>query len=318
MRAHIADKPAALIGFLGGTAICAAHLRRQYGAEYVRAIAYHAVPKSSLDSFKQQLDWLAERYECFCEAELDAFCGDVPHDELDRRSGQKTGASGVEAGAHPEGTVLNGREKPGLVISFDDGQINNYRYAVPALEERALRGWFFIPSEAPRQRGEAERVFCDAGTYKLPTVPESDGRLVMNWDELKDLAQRGHVIGCHTADHRRLRNSLTGSELQTEISGAKEEIEANLGRKCLSFAFVGGEPDTYSDAAYRKVEEAGFRYAFTTLSAPFYPAGNKLLIHRTVLDADMDFNLFKFKISGLSDLVHRKTRKEIESRLGSL
>lgn len=282
---------ASAAGRLGGSAILAAKIKLILGSGYIRAIAYHAVPSASLDSFRRQLDWLAARYRCLDEEGLAAFCAGNPE---------------------------KAEEKPGLIISFDDGQINNYRYAVPALEERGLRGWFFIPSMAPGLSGAEEARFCRDGTYELPADAEADGRLVMNWDEVRDLSVRGHSIGCHTASHRRLRDSLTPTELETEILQAKAKMEQELGHHCLSFAFVGGEQDTYSPGAYSMIRSAGFRFGFTTLSAPFCAHDNPFLIHRTMLDPDMDFDLFKFKISGLSDLVHKKAREKIENRLENL
>lgn len=106
----------------------------------------------------------------------------------------------------------------------------------------------------------------------------------MSWDEIRDLVGRGHEIGCHTASHLRLRESVAGGRLEDEIPRAKGRLEAELRQEAASFAWVGGESDTYSSSSFSAVKRAGFRYAFTTLSAPLCPGDEPLLIHRTVLD----------------------------------
>jgi peptidoglycan/xylan/chitin deacetylase (PgdA/CDA1 family) len=288
LKLRALDKAAAVAGALGGSALLAARLRRRCGLRYLRVLAYHSVGDKSLSSFQRQLGWLAARYEGVDSGKLAAFL-----------SGEWN---------YP---------RPGLILSFDDGLLDNYRVAAPALEAAGLRGWFFIPSGLPGPQAEAEERFCAAGELTLPGEHRAGERVAMSWDEIRDLAERGHEIGCHTASHCRLRDGLESVRLEAEIGGAKRAIEKELGRECRSFAFVGGEPDTYSRAAYAAVRGSGFRYAFTTLSAPLLPGDPSLLIHRTVLDPDMDFELFKFKVSGFSDLVHAKARGQIAARLES-
>jgi peptidoglycan/xylan/chitin deacetylase (PgdA/CDA1 family) len=286
LKLRALDRAAAVVGALGGSDILAARLKHRCGPRYVRVLAYHSVGLNTLGAFKRQLAWLASRYEGVDAERLAAF-----------RSG------------------VWDCPRPGLILSFDDGLLDNYRVAAPALEAAGFKGWFFIPTLLPGLSAEAEERFCAAGELTLPAEQRADERIAMSWDEIRDLAGRGHEIGCHTASHCRLREGLEPGRLEAEIGGAKRAIEKGLGRDCRSFAFVGGEADTYSSAAYAAVRGSGFRYAFTTLSAPLLPGNEALLIHRTVLDPGMDFELFKFKVSGFSDLVHARARGRITARL---
>jgi len=283
------DRAATAAGALGGSALLLGRLRRRCGPNYIRVLAYHSVGENTLESFRRQLEWLARRFESVDSGKLAAFLsGDWSY------------------------------PRPGLIVSFDDALLDNYRVAAPALEAAGLRGWFFVPTDFPGLAGpEAELAFCGRGELKLPPAYREGERLAMSWDEIRELAARGHEIGCHTASHLRLRESVAGERLEAEIPRAKGRLEAELGREAASFAWVGGEADTYSSGAFAAVKRAGFRYAFTTLSAPLRPDEEPLLIHRTVLDPDLNFELFKFKVSGFSDLVHAGTRREVSSRLGS-
>jgi peptidoglycan/xylan/chitin deacetylase (PgdA/CDA1 family) len=283
------DRAAAAAGALGGSALLLGRLRRRLGPGYIRVLAYHSVGEGTLPAFRRQLAWLSPRFECVDQRKLAAFL-----------------AGGWD---YP---------RPGLIVSFDDALLDNYRVAAPALEAAGLRGWFFVPTDFPGLAGpEAELAFCGRGELKLPPAYKAGERLAMSWEEIRELAARGHEIGCHTASHLRLRESVSGERLEAEIARAKDRLEAELGREAASFAWVGGEADTYSSSSFSAVRRAGFRYGFTTLSSPLCPGDEPLLIHRTVLDPDLNFELFKFKVSGFSDLVHAATRRGVSSRLES-
>ncbi|GEM_PF-1136594 len=64
-----------------------------------------------------------------------------------------------------------------VVITFDDAWRDQYEIAAPILEEFGMRATFF------------------AYTSVIGT-PD-----YMTWTQLRDLAQRGHAIGCHSATH---------------------------------------------------------------------------------------------------------------------
>lgn len=254
--------------------------------EMLRAVAYHGTPVSARDAFVRQLDFLVRHFQSVDEAGLGRFArGDLARNSVVEKP-----------------TV----GKPLLIISFDDGLLNNYEVAAPLLEERGLVGWFFVASGLVGLPDTAQVAFCREHEISLGVEGESGqtGRIAMSWAELADLSRRGHVIGCHTATHRRMRGKIAETVLSQEIYGPKRMLEETLGKQVYSFAWVGGEPDTYSRIVFEALPKAGFKYAFTTQSAPYKQGEDPLLVHRTVLDADMGYVMFRLKVAGLSDLVH--------------
>ena len=168
LKLRALDKAAAAAGALGASALLAARLEKRLGPRYVRVLAYHSVGRRTLEAFERQLGWLASRYEGVDSAKLAAFLSgewDYP--------------------------------RPGLILSFDDGLLDNYRVAAPALESVGLRGWFFIPALLPGLPAEDEERFCAAGELRLPANHREGERAAMNWDEIRELAGRGHEIGWH-------------------------------------------------------------------------------------------------------------------------
>lgn len=259
------------------------------GPPFIRAVAYHHAVPSMATSLRRQLKYFQKRYRCIVEEDLDAFFADT------------------SAPASRE-------EKPGLIISFDDGLAQHYHTAAPLLEEYGFRGWFFVPAALSLMTPENQKAFCYAHDLLLPNSPET--RIGMNREELLDLKRRGHVIGCHTMNHRRFSGEVDAKLLDNEVKMAQDTFASILGSPPRSFAWVGGEPETYNPYIQENLEQEGFTYSFTTMSKKIKSNSNPLMLHRTVLNADMPYLLFLAKIEGLSDLAHRGRRRAIEARLG--
>lgn len=264
----------------------------------IRAVAYHFCNEDMEDAFRKQLAWFSRHFRCVTERSLEEF---FSGDGAPRQDGL-----------------------PGLIISFDDGLAEHCRVAAPLLEEYGFRGWFFIPSAFPDLSPEQQQDFCRANGLRLPpsalrrrtgNSAPGDTRVGMTAEEIVDLSRRGHAIGCHTMNHVRFRDGLERKLLAQEISGGRERLAAIIGKQPRSFAWVGGEPDTYSPEAFGMLKSEGFDWIFTTLSSPILPRSDPRMLHRTVLDTDMPFALFRAKLAGLSDLRHASARAAVASRL---
>ena len=107
-------------------------------------------------------------------------------------------------------------QKP-IIITFDDGVINQYTNAFPMLLSFGFNATFFIPVEAIQTR-------------------QSDN---MTWEQLAQMKQRGMFIEAHSISHSDLRK-LSAAEQTNEIYGSKELIESNLGTPVKFFAFPYG------------------------------------------------------------------------------
>jgi peptidoglycan/xylan/chitin deacetylase (PgdA/CDA1 family) len=258
----------------------------RYGSDCIRVLAYHGTGEASRDSFERQLVYLRERYE--------------------------------PAGLCDIASLLAGekRKRPGIALSFDDGLYSNYKIAAPLLEKLGMRGLFFVPSTLPGLDRSAHAAFCDE--HEISRPGEDPSCVGMSWDEASELVDRGHVIGCHTASHLRFRGAFESAVALHEIVGAKTEAESRLGAAVDVFAWVGGENDTYSAEAAQAIRAAGFRFAFTTKSYPVTPRSDPFALHRTMIDADMDFDLFRAKVAGIVDIAKARDRRSINRLIGGI
>lgn len=261
------------------------NLARSAGLRWVRAVAYHHVHESSALSFERQLAHFRARFRAMDEADLQEFFS----------------GSRVRAG------------KPGLLITFDDGLACHYRVAAPLLEKYGFRGLFFVPSDLPGIEESLQRAWC--GEHDLFAGGEPGTRIGMSRDEIVDLRHRGHMIGCHTASHRRFGAYADGALIDREIVVARASLAGIIGYPPPSFAWVGGEPDTYDPAVQAALRRAGHSFSFTTQSGRILPGTDPMILHRTVLEPDMPHPLFLAKLHGLSDLTHAKTRRRLDTVL---
>ena len=107
-----------------------------------------------------------------------------------------------------------------------------------------------------REAAEAVERACE----ELGVRPHG-AKSVLDWDELRDLARSGIAVAAHSRSHA-LLTRLSPSEVRAEISGARADLERELGAALPVFCYPNGSHDPSSVAILR---EEGFRVAFTTL-----------------------------------------------------
>lgn len=143
------------------------------------------------------------------------------------------------------GNRLTGRH---FCISFDDGQRNAYRYAIPILTELSIPSVFFV-----------------VPTW-ISAAPDAADRKYISWDECRYMARAGVTIGSHSLSHRRF-STLDDLQAITELSVSKSRIEHEVGQCCEHFACPWGQPrDDYLPARDpRLAAAAGYHSFFTTI-----------------------------------------------------
>ena len=247
---------------------------------HLRVLNYHDVPPHLAPAFEAQLRLFADHFVPVGRGELLALQrGEWRHD------------------------------RPGLVLSFDDGLRSHAEVVAPLLDRYAFIGWFLLPAgfidtPVPEQAGYAREHRIGAAH------PYADGRLAMTWEQARALEAR-HVLACHTMHHSRLPATLTSAELDLEIGGAKRLMEQRLGHEVDVFGWVGGEEWGYSREAAERIRAAGFRIGFMTNNAPFRPGGDLLQIQRTNVEAHFPLAVARFQIAGFLDLLYLPKRKRV-------
>lgn len=131
--------------------------------------------------------------------------------------------------------MIVNREKPNeplCAFTFDDGFAECYDAIAPVLEKYGTNAIFFVNPNFV----DGDEAYIKEFTEKTTLSP---GKSPMRWSQLKDLQNRGFIIGAHTMDH-----FLTASEdtaaLEYQIVECKKVIEKELGVVCDYFAWPYG------------------------------------------------------------------------------
>jgi peptidoglycan/xylan/chitin deacetylase (PgdA/CDA1 family) len=133
-------------------------------------------------------------------------------------------------------------QKP-IILTFDDGYLDNYENAFPILQAHHMVATFFIITDF------ADLAATDAHYARYAT-----------WDKLAEMDAAGMELGSHTRNHP----DLAGKDddfLIWQALGSSQTLEANLGKKPRVVAYPSG---SYDADVIRIFQSAGFWGGVTT------------------------------------------------------
>ncbi|WP_432785570.1 Poly-beta-1,6-N-acetyl-D-glucosamine N-deacetylase [Oligella sp. MSHR50489EDL] len=168
------------------------------------------------------------------------------------------------------------RRKRAVVITFDDGYLDNWVYAFPLLQKYGFKATIFLvtswlnhggirPNTATAQ-SSAELPACPdhAQCEKLITSGHSD-EVILRWSEVKAMIDSGLVeFHCHTHTHTRWDlepNADKNAMFRQELQDSKATLKRELGSCSRHFCW----PQGYFDEDYLAIAQSeGFEYFYTT------------------------------------------------------
>lgn len=160
-------------------------------------------------------------------------------------------------------------EKP-VVLTFDDGYVDNYRNAFPILEKYHLKGTIFLISDY-------------VGNY--PNY--------LTWQQIEEMQESGHIdFESHTLSHMQL-DKTTPEETFHQLKGSKEALEYHLQKPINFIAYPCG---SYDDELVRQTKEAGYRAAFTVNYGVTSPDENPFVLDRVPIFGSNSHTLLRFKL----------------------
>ena len=181
--------------------------------------------------------------------------------------------------------TLSAGSKP-VLITFDDGYADFYRYAYPALQERGFSASMYLPTAYIGDQRE---------TFK--------GRECLTWKEVRELSDSGVEFGSHTVTHPKLYQ-LSDAQIFDELCRSKSTIEDKIGRRVDSFAYPYAIPQGDSRFLLRLKKiliDVGYKTCFCTTIGRATRHSDSLLIERLPVNEDDDEALFLAKLNGAYD-----------------
>lgn len=155
-------------------------------------------------------------------------------------------------------------DRKSVVITFDDGWLDNYIYAFPVLKKYKLNAIVFIITD----RSEGASGNTEDIKPLIPTHHESkqliaegaSERVVLDWKLIKEMSESGLVeFYSHTKSHRRCAE-LSEAELAEELKDSKEVMEEKLQRPCPYLCWPYG---SYNETSIKIAKDAGYKAIFT-------------------------------------------------------
>jgi peptidoglycan/xylan/chitin deacetylase (PgdA/CDA1 family) len=151
-----------------------------------------------------------------------------------------------------------------------------------------------LPDEARRS---FPRRIAGAIGVTIPASPPPEFAAV-TWDDLK--AMRHVEVGVHTRSHPILARVGDAARLRDEVLGARQEIEAALGRPATSFCYPNGRPEDIGADVLAAVQQAGFDAAVTTVRDRVTRPADLLRLPRLGVGPELPFGYFARLVSGLA------------------
>ncbi|MBI4061799.1 MAG: polysaccharide deacetylase family protein [Elusimicrobia bacterium] len=137
-----------------------------------------------------------------------------------------------------------------VMITFDDGYMNNYDFAFPLLKEFGMKSCVFL-------------VYETVGKHNGWHDPKTEPWLrMLTWSQIREMRDSGLVeFGSHTMRHRNLAE-LPLDEVKWELAESKLRLEDRLSCEMLGFAYPYGS-GAYKADVRRAALEAGYRFDFS-------------------------------------------------------
>ncbi|MBL7196506.1 MAG: polysaccharide deacetylase family protein [Candidatus Omnitrophica bacterium] len=175
-----------------------------------------------------------------------------------------------------------------VVLTFDDGYLDNYENAYPILKKYDLKATMFV------------------------IVDSLSNPNFMTKEQIKEMSNSGLItIGSHTLGERHLPSIADEDELKKEIYDSKKKLEAILNKPVNCFSYpIGG----FNKKIRQMVIDAGYTVAVSTSPGLCYSNDDPFAIKRVrISENSKNLFVFWFESSGLYKGI-LEIRKDYETR----
>lgn len=161
-------------------------------------------------------------------------------------------------------------EKP-VIITFDDGYVDNYQNAYPILKKYGLKGTIFAITD---YLGNYQNYFT--------------------WEQAKEMQDSGIMeIESHTLSHQELTETGSPEELKKQLFGSKEAIDARLHKDVRFIAYPCG---SFNEEVEQMTKDAGYKAAVTVHYGLAESSESPFIMDRVPVFGSTDHTMLRFKL----------------------
>jgi len=250
-----------------------------------RILLFHHVAAEDLDTFKEIIEFVGNEYGFVTPQEFENVC--------------------------------NQKEPPinnKYLISFDDGFLSSAIAAKKVLEPAGIKALFFI---CPNFIGLEQTALREFIVKNLLLSDEQAKKIrAMSWSDIKELRDKGNIIGAHTVNHLRLSSISNKEQKKNEIVKSKKILEGRLGVPIEWFAFPFGDYKSI-DKDSLDIIQREYRYCCTGIRGlnNGNGGGSSYVICRDEVGLDNPLGYTKLLLKGGLDFYYYLKRKTLEGYL---
>jgi len=174
-----------------------------------------------------------------------------------------------------------------IVISFDDGTLDFWKYARPALTDCGYTATLFVVTDYV------------GGESSWDAALGEPARPLMSWEQVAELQSEGHEIGSHTHAHRVLTD-LDDAEAQHQLAESRRVLAERMGGAPDLLAYPRG---FYEERHKRLAREAGYRGACA------------VILNVGDLRRADDYALMRMPIKGTESMLRFRLRLALAKRI---
>lgn len=254
----------------------------------------------SPDTFEEQIKEISKQYKCITVQEY------LEHIELKKKENV-------------------------LVITFDDGYVNNYDTVLPILIKYRVNATFFLigchlTKERPApiflynilsdnmSKEKLSKIFNNISRFELVhsglellqkyNYNEIKNDFKYNWnldfvsiDQSKEMIRKGFEIGAHGYYHL-ITSSLKDTEFVKDIIKSKKTITAVNNQNKVGFAYPYGSTLNISESNKQYLLNAGFSYSVTTREGTNSSSTDRYYLKRIAMD-EVPLHETMFRLTGV-------------------
>jgi len=193
-----------------------------------------------------------------------------------------------ERAVHPD-------DRPVVALTFDDGYVDNYRYAFPILAQHGVSATFFVTTG-----------FLDRDPRTVLRMSRMRGMAVepLRWKELLEMRDAGMRIGSHTVTHPNLA-ALDRPAIDAELRDSKHRLEDELSEEVGTIAYPYGIPGRHIDGrVLDAAASAGYRQGHSILYRSVRSRDDRLSLPRIAVKNNA-LRVVRAKVEGRLDVIGR-------------
>lgn len=215
-----------------------------------------------------------------------------------------------------------------LIITFDDGYIDNYTYAFPILKKYGVPATIFLTvdyigtdkifwwdevSFYMKNSRDSQKTDVDRMLRSLKIIPNEErikrikelkniarielniDRQILSWEEIREMCNNGIEFGSHTMTHPVLSQLEDKNRLMHELGKSKEILESKINKRVIAFSYPVGGSAALNENIKENVKKAGYDFAVTYMHGVNYLDNriDKYALKRMDLDQQ---SLARFKV----------------------